>query len=74
MKEQLVNAIADMNEEEALKLAGLQQPPELIHEIIDRWQDGAKVVHEVKRQRTTSHRLRRWLTWIQLTSLVICNL
>ena len=65
----VINAALDK-----LKLAGLQQPPELIHEIIDRWQDGAKVVHEVKRQRTTSHRLRRWLTWIQLTSPVICNL
>ena len=39
---------------ESAMLAGLQHPPELIPEMIVRWQDGAKVVHAIKRQRTMS--------------------
>ena len=39
--------------------ADLQHPPELIPEMIERWKDGAMVVHAVKRQRAANTAMER---------------
>jgi glycosyltransferase involved in cell wall biosynthesis len=40
--------------------ADLQHPPDLLPEIYDRWKKGAKVVHAVKRNRTTESKMIIW--------------
>jgi glycosyltransferase involved in cell wall biosynthesis len=40
--------------------ADLQHPPELIPEMLELWRNGYKVVHAVKRDRSTDSRIARW--------------
>lgn len=40
--------------------ADLQDPPELIPDLIRRWQDGYEVVYAIRADRTAEPRLRRW--------------
>jgi glycosyltransferase involved in cell wall biosynthesis len=42
--------------------ADLQHPPELIPQMVKRWQAGAKVVNTVKRTRENESNLKAWLT------------
>ena len=42
--------------------ADLQDPPEVIPQLIERWRRGADIVHTVRTRRHGEHRLKIWLT------------
>lgn len=42
--------------------ADLQDPPEVIPQLIDRWRRGADIVHTVRTRRHGEHRVKIWLT------------
>jgi dolichol-phosphate mannosyltransferase len=44
--------------------ADLQDPPELIPSLLERWRAGADVVHTIRTRRRGDHVLRRIVTWL----------